>query len=263
MRLVAITVGHWFSSLPACVQFTFCDDGNKQSSMRMRAGPGKSWPRRAAPRSGCSLVPAQIRMLDCCSHMFFHLWPLRSTARCHDDGPYHFSTARCHGNRPDCTIFHAILWSKCIRDVTAVGRLWDYPFWQTQKLVWMLKFHVEQQNNCEEDTYLWSIASRAHKLTSETKMTSEYNPGQTKRPSKSWKRGIEYTLRVSQIAVMPDNSVQTVECDGQEKWCDEPRQCDARNTNSGEFRFCDTLWQPVSQLDMGPFSQYVAQGKTY
>ena len=86
--------------------------------MRMRPGPGKSWPRRAAPRSGCSLVPAQIRMLDCCSHMSFHLWPLRSTARCHDNGPYHFSKARCHGNGPDCTILHAILRSKCIRDVT-------------------------------------------------------------------------------------------------------------------------------------------------
>ena len=58
--------------------------------MRMRAGPGKSWPRRATPRSGCSLVRAQIRMLDCCSHMSFHLWPLRSTACCHDNGPYHF-----------------------------------------------------------------------------------------------------------------------------------------------------------------------------
>ena len=58
----------------------------KQSSMRMRAGPGKSWPRRAAPRSGCSLVPAQIRMLDCCSRMSFHLWPLQSAARCHDTG---------------------------------------------------------------------------------------------------------------------------------------------------------------------------------
>ena len=37
--------------------------------MRMRAGPGKSWPRRAVPRSGCSLVPARIWMLACCSHM--------------------------------------------------------------------------------------------------------------------------------------------------------------------------------------------------
>ena len=91
---------------------------NKQSSMRMRAGPGKSWPRRTAPRSGCSLVPAQVRMLDCCSHMSFHLWPLRSAARCHNNGSYHFSTARCHGNGPDCTILHAILRSKCIRDVT-------------------------------------------------------------------------------------------------------------------------------------------------
>ena len=91
--------------------------------MRMRAGPGKSWPRRAAPRSGCSLVPAQIWMLDCCSHMSFHLWPLRSAARCHDNGPYHFSTARCHGNGPDCTILHAIFRSKCTRDVTEhVGR---------------------------------------------------------------------------------------------------------------------------------------------
>ena len=98
--------------------------GNKQSSMRMRAGPGKSWPRRAAPRSGCSLVPAQIRLLDCCSHMSFHLWPLRSSARCHDNGPYRFSKARCHSNGPDCTILHAILRSKCIRDVTEhVGTL--------------------------------------------------------------------------------------------------------------------------------------------
>ena len=97
---------------------------HKQSSTRMRAGPGKSWPRRAAPRSGCSLVPAQIRMLDCCSHMSFHLWPLWSTACCHDHGPYHFSTARCHGNGPDCTTLHAILQSKCIRDVTEhVGTL--------------------------------------------------------------------------------------------------------------------------------------------
>ena len=26
-----------------------------------------------------------------------------------DNGPYHFSTAHCQGNRPDCTILHAIL----------------------------------------------------------------------------------------------------------------------------------------------------------
>ena len=32
--------------------------------------------------------------------------------------PACFSTARCHGNGPDCTILHAILRSKCIRDVT-------------------------------------------------------------------------------------------------------------------------------------------------
>ena len=50
--------------------------------MRMRARPGKSWPRHAAPRLRCSLVPAQIRMLDCCSHMSFHLWPLRHRAKC-------------------------------------------------------------------------------------------------------------------------------------------------------------------------------------
>ena len=37
---------------------------NKQSSTRMRAGPGKSRPRRAAPRSGCMQPgPAQIRGL--------------------------------------------------------------------------------------------------------------------------------------------------------------------------------------------------------
>ena len=36
--------------------------------MRMRAEPGKSWP-RGHRGSGCSLVLAQIRMLVCCSHM--------------------------------------------------------------------------------------------------------------------------------------------------------------------------------------------------
>ena len=52
---------------------------NKQSSMKMPDGPGNSRPRRAAPGSGCILVPAQIRLLDCCSHMSFHLF-LRSVA---------------------------------------------------------------------------------------------------------------------------------------------------------------------------------------
>ena len=42
---------------------------NKQSSTRMRAGPGKSRPRRAAPRSGCSPVQPKSEGLDCCSHM--------------------------------------------------------------------------------------------------------------------------------------------------------------------------------------------------
>ena len=41
----------------------------KQSSTRMRAGPGKSRPRRAAPRSGCSPVQPKSEGLDCCSHM--------------------------------------------------------------------------------------------------------------------------------------------------------------------------------------------------
>ena len=101
-----------------CRPVTVVERRYKQSSMRMRARLGKCWPRRAAPRSGCSLVLAKIRMLDCCSHMSFHLWPLWSTARCHDNGLYHFSTAHCHGNGPDCTILHAILRSKCIRNVT-------------------------------------------------------------------------------------------------------------------------------------------------
>ena len=132
---------------------------NKQSSMRMWAGPGKSWPRRAAPRSGCSLVPAQIRMLDCCSHMSFHvhLWPLRSAARCHDNGPYHltsFSTARCHGNGPDCTILHAILRSKCIRDVTEhVGTIiyssrivqaWDHD--ERRGLAWVRQYSTLKES---------------------------------------------------------------------------------------------------------------------
>ena len=60
---------------------------------------------------------AQIRILDCCSNMPFHLWPLRSMARCHDNGLYHFFTARCDDNGPYCTILHAILLSKCMRDV--------------------------------------------------------------------------------------------------------------------------------------------------
>ena len=35
----------------------------------MRVGPGKSRPRRAAPRSGCSPVQPKSEGLDCCSHM--------------------------------------------------------------------------------------------------------------------------------------------------------------------------------------------------
>ena len=42
---------------------------NKQSSTKMRAGPGKSRPRRPAPRSGCSPVQPKSEGLDCCSHM--------------------------------------------------------------------------------------------------------------------------------------------------------------------------------------------------
>ena len=42
---------------------------NQQSSPRMRAGPGKSRPRHAAPRSGCSPVQNKSEGLDCCSHM--------------------------------------------------------------------------------------------------------------------------------------------------------------------------------------------------
>ena len=34
------------------------------------------------------------------------------------NGPYHFPTACCHSNGPECTILHAILRSKCMRDVT-------------------------------------------------------------------------------------------------------------------------------------------------
>ena len=41
----------------------------QQSSTRMRVGPGKSRPRRAALRSGCSLVQPKSEGLDCCSNM--------------------------------------------------------------------------------------------------------------------------------------------------------------------------------------------------
>ena len=42
---------------------------NKHSSTRLRAGPGKSRPRRPAPRSGCRPVQPKSEGMVCCSHI--------------------------------------------------------------------------------------------------------------------------------------------------------------------------------------------------
>ena len=93
--------------------------------MRMQGRPGKSWRRRAACAHWGHDAAWFWPKYKCCIVVPKCLLSSRSTARCHDNGLYHFSTAHCHSIGPYCTILPAILQSKCMRDVTEhVGLFW-------------------------------------------------------------------------------------------------------------------------------------------